>query len=361
MEAKGFLTPENRTVAGTRYYGKQQIKNFKYLYSLYVDHCRKEAMKKKEDVLPTVRIDGMPLPELKPLIEDLENTKSYNENTFTVNVIEPTCTTKGYTEHVCNENRLKSYKDNEVAALGHDYTQETIEPTCEKEGEEHYTCNRCNHSYTKKLKALMHKFIVNRTEAPTCTMDGIEVKTCEHCNETKEIVLSKLGHEFTETIVQEGSCTESKITKKVCSRCSEEIVDETPATGHDFNIETIVPTCDHEGYDIQTCKVCGFEEKINIVPQLAHTFTEEITVEATEDHSGCKTLTCSLCGYEKTETIPQLEPKTASMDDFLSQLEAMQSENTKEVEKGEEEARLQQEQLNSYTGPMTVQGKKRKF
>ena len=43
MESKGFLRPANQTYAGTKYYSKEQIKNFDYIYSLYVDFCRKHS------------------------------------------------------------------------------------------------------------------------------------------------------------------------------------------------------------------------------------------------------------------------------------------------------------------------------
>lgn len=59
-----------------------------------------------------------------------EPTPTY---TWTKNVVNPFCTTKGYTEYICNEDPSKSYIDQNsyVAALGHD-----VDPTTGK-------CTRC--------------------------------------------------------------------------------------------------------------------------------------------------------------------------------------------------------------------------
>ena len=58
-------------------------------------------------------------------------------------VVAPTCTLKGYTEHIC-DGCGDSYKDSYTKELGHDYKSEiTKSPTCTENGVRTYTCNRC--------------------------------------------------------------------------------------------------------------------------------------------------------------------------------------------------------------------------
>ena len=363
MENHGFLTPANQTLAGTRYYSKQQVKNFEYLYSLYVDFCRKQANKKNLESEPIVTVVGQSvIPALKPVAEDLASTKTYTEYTYTVKVVEPTCTTKGYTEHICNENKLKSYKDTEVAALGHDYVKTIEEATCQKEGKESETCSRCGHTRSNVIKAIGHNYQEYKKIQATCSMAGSEEYKCAICGDIKNTPIPALGHTFEEVILQAGSCTEDRITKKVCSMCQEETPEETiAATGHSIITEVVNVTCMEDGYTKHTCEKCDYVDKTDIIPATGHDFVEEIEYEATEETPGKKMLTCSTCGYQTSEEIPCLPPATTSVSNMLKALQKMQSENELELQKGEEEARLYEEKVNSYTGPMTVQGKKRTF
>ena len=58
-------------------------------------------------------------------------------------VVEPTCTEKGYTNHVCT-NCGDSYTDSETAAKGHDHNKfETIPPTETTAGYDKHTCTVC--------------------------------------------------------------------------------------------------------------------------------------------------------------------------------------------------------------------------
>lgn len=67
---------------------------------------------------------------------DLNNTSSFTEceHNYVTQVTEPTCITKGYTTYKCSKCN-KSYTDNYVDALGHDYV----------EREQNYKCTRCDH------------------------------------------------------------------------------------------------------------------------------------------------------------------------------------------------------------------------
>jgi DNA-directed RNA polymerase subunit RPC12/RpoP len=69
-------------------------------------------------------------------------------------VIEPTCTTQGYTSYQCTRcSDTSKANDNYTAALGHNYGDGMITqaPTYTKPGTLTYTCSRCSDYYTEAL------------------------------------------------------------------------------------------------------------------------------------------------------------------------------------------------------------------
>jgi hypothetical protein len=69
-------------------------------------------------------------------------------------VIAPTCTTAGYTHHVCSCG--KSYKDNETVAIGHLYGSwtVTVQPTSSSTGTRQCVCSRCGHVNSETVPKL---------------------------------------------------------------------------------------------------------------------------------------------------------------------------------------------------------------
>jgi hypothetical protein len=68
-------------------------------------------------------------------------TDKIDENhthSYTFQIVEPTCTTQGYTVHTCNCGH--SYTSDPVSAKGHSYTSQIVKPTCETQG---YTIHKC--------------------------------------------------------------------------------------------------------------------------------------------------------------------------------------------------------------------------
>ena len=193
--------------------------------------------------------------------------------TFTVTVVDPTCTEQGYTLHTCNQNAEKSYKDNYTDALGHDYKEVTTPATCKDAGKVENICQRCGDTqHVKDLPVTEdHKWndgVV--TKAATCTEAGEKLYTCTVCNKTK-----------TETI---------------------------EATGHDWNETTTPATCGKAGSVDRTCKACGVTEHVKDLPATGNHAWDAgtITTEATCDGKGVKTFTCTVCNETKTEEIAAL-------------------------------------------------------
>lgn len=108
--------------------------------------------------------------------------------TFTVTVVEPTCTEQGYTYHKCNEDDSKSFTDNYTNALGHSGSLHTTPATCKEDGHTDYVCDRCGYSELIETlpKTNNHSWdngVV--TVEPTADHEGVKTYTCSVCGETK--------------------------------------------------------------------------------------------------------------------------------------------------------------------------------
>ncbi|MGN0491477.1 dockerin type I domain-containing protein [Ruminococcus sp.] len=68
---------------------------------------------------------------------------------------------------------------------------------------------------------------------------------------------------------------------------------------HNYEIQTIPPTCTEQGYDLKKCTVCGMEEKDNYVDSLnqEHQYMATI-VRPTCSERGYTVYHCSLCNHE---------------------------------------------------------------
>ncbi|MCD7859386.1 MAG: hypothetical protein LUH51_04340, partial [Firmicutes bacterium] len=106
-----------------------------------------------------------------------------------------------------------------------------------------------------------------------------------------------------------ATCTESGSYDSVvyCTVCGEEISRETivvEATGHSYTSEvTTEATCTEDGVITYTCSVCG-DTYTETISALGHEWGEGvITTEATCTEEGVLTYTCSRCGETKTEAI----------------------------------------------------------
>ena len=259
-----------------------------------------------------------------------------SQYTYTDTVVPPTCTEQGYTLHTCNEDASKSYKDNYIDALGHDYGDGvvTTPATCTESGVKTYTCSRCGDTTTEIINATGHQTEVQNAKEATCTENGYTGDTvCTVCGETvaKGEVVKATGHQTEVQNAKEATCTEDGYTgDTICTVCGETVAkgEVIKATGHnfvdgscticgeedpDYNPEpeytytdTVVPpTCTEQGYTLHTCNEDASKSyKDNYIDALGHDYGDGVvTTPATCTESGVKTYTCSRCGDTTTEII----------------------------------------------------------
>ena len=240
-------------------------------------------------------------------IPKLDHTHEYTET-----VVEPTCTTKGYTLHKCECG--DEYKDNETEALGHLFGEwKTITPaTEEKDGEETRACTRdnCDYTETRKIPALNHTHSYTETVIePTCTEKGYTLHKCACGDEYKDNETPILGHSFT-NYVSDGNatCTKDGTKTSKCDRCEERdtITDKGSAKGHNPSdyISDKEPTCTEKGSKHKECTVCGETLETVEVSAKGHDYSTEWTIdkEATCQKTGIKSHHCTRCGAKTDET-----------------------------------------------------------
>lgn len=319
MESKGFLRPANQTYAGTKYYSKEQIKNFDYIYSLYVDFCRKHSKPNNTQLnkSPNPVVNMLPVRDMQflqnnnletPITQQEHNVQTPIQYHYQTNIIEPTCVTEGYTEHICLENPQDTYVDNQIPALGHEYTSKIIKKvTCEKDGLIEYSCIRCKNKYKEPIPALQHEFADFIKQEQTCEQEGIIEHKCTKCGKTSIEKLPATGHDFETEIVQEGSCTEDKIIKSTCKKCGKIDIKTIAAQGHKYikNVK-LNPTCEKDGLIEYTCEICGDSYTENIA-SLGHSYTDTI-IKPSCTEKGKTIHKCIRCGKSYEDTITDIIP-----------------------------------------------------
>ena len=187
---------------------------------------------------------------------------------YTEAVVDPTCTSAGYTVHTCT-NCGSSYLDSVVEG-SHKWGTTVIPPTHTEPGYTLYECSVCKESYKTDYTAPVgHAFDEGTvTREATCTAEGEMTYACS-CGATHTVPIPMTQHELT-SVVTAPTCTELGYTTHSCKHCDYSYTD-TPvgALGHawDMGVVAAAPTLTATGKLIQTCTVCH-ERKETVLPML---------------------------------------------------------------------------------------------
>ena len=203
-----------------------------------------------------------------------------------------------------------------VAATGeHNYVAKVTDPTCTDLGYTTYTCSVCGDTYTADYTAAtgVHSYVAVVTD-PTCTELGYTTYTCSVCGTSYTgDYTAATGHSYTSEVTTAATCTEDGVKTYTCSSCGDTYTEAIAATGHDYVKTDVAATCADAGYSVYTCTVCG--DTYTVEGEAAtgnHTYTSEVTTEATATTDGVLTYTCSVCGDTYTEAIPATGEEEAS-------------------------------------------------
>ncbi|MBQ8341609.1 MAG: hypothetical protein IJY22_04425 [Clostridia bacterium] len=213
-------------------------------------------------------------------------------------VTAPTCTTKGYTTHTCdNEGCTVSYTDTEVDALGHAWNRE-------KDCENGRACTRDN--CTVSEEALGHDHKLTGSTPADCDSPATETYTCdrEGCNDSyTNSVGSPKGHNLTgvtpEQVLKENeTCIYVQVYE--CTVCYEDVIG-TEVTNHTYKAAITTPaTCSADGVKTLTCTACGDSYTTPIEKnETGHNWQQGTVPEG----SNQRTDTCTLCLATKQVTV----------------------------------------------------------
>ena len=178
--------------------------------------------------------------------------------TFTDEVVDPTCTEKGYTKHTCSDCGY-SYNDTEVDALDHAWGEWThVEGTEGADAQHTRVCaNDATHVETEACS------FTDEVVDPTCTEKGYTKHTCGGCgysyNDTEVDALDHAWGEWTHVEETEGADAQHT---RVCANDATHV--ETEACSFEKQETSVAPTCTEDGHDDFKCSVCGYEYSVTV-------------------------------------------------------------------------------------------------
>ena len=225
------------------------------------------------------------------------------DHNYVASVVEPTCTSKGYTLNTCTMCG-ESYKSDYVDTVEHQYKSTVAkQPTCTEEGIKKYTCTVCGDTYNESIPKTEHKYS-EKVVAPTCTTDGYTLHTCDLCGDSyKDTITQKVDHSYNSVVTKEPTCTEDGIKKYTCTVCGDTYSESISKTGHKYSEKVVAPTCTTDGYTLHTCDLCGDSYKDSVTQKVDHNYNSVVTKEATCTEEGVKKYTCTVCGDTYSESI----------------------------------------------------------
>lgn len=257
--------------------------------------------------------------------------------------VKPSCTTLGYDRYLCTACG-KIEKRDYVESLGHAWQGIVLrDATCESDGKLLEVCSRCGQMKQTNTPKGEHNYAVH-TVAATCTMPGYTVKECIACGDRhitdmtaalphnyeatvipatceaggKTIhrcegcgsafvtdATEALGHTWDKgTLVTNATCTGEGMMEYRCIRCGYHRLEGNAASGHDYKVEVIQPTCTEMGYTIHTCTRCGDTYQDSYTKATGHKPGDWIIDrQPTTDTEGSKHKECQECG-ETLDTQP---------------------------------------------------------
>lgn len=255
---------------------------------------------------------------------DPSDTSKPEQHNVVKTVVDPTCTTEGYTEYKCANgcsDPAYNYVTDIKPALGHKYVDhEAQEVTCLEKGWNAYqTCERCDYSSYVEIDPLGHdqgeSFGV--VEA-TCAAGGYSIWFCNRCKEYyKDDFTDALEHKKVEIPAVEATCTETGLTAgEKCELCGEIFVKQevVPAKGHTEQVlAAVAATCTTTGLtEGKKCSVCNeILVAQKVVPALGHkngtaVKENEKAPTCTENGSYDSVVSCTVCGVEVSRTTVQI-------------------------------------------------------
>ena len=219
-------------------------------------------------------------------------------HTFKDVVVDPTCISRGYTQHIC-ESCGYTITDTYVGVVDHSWNQGVVyeEATAEHEGTMLYICDICGDSKTESIPKLVHEHeYVESVTAPTCTEQGYTTHTCSCGDSYVDSYVDALGHDFGEWVETTApTCTDKGEETRCCSRCDACETRETAELGHHYGEPSFTWTEDNYCEASFTCSRCGDVQNVSCKVSYE-------TADASCTVAGTTVYTAEVCFVGKTYT-----------------------------------------------------------
>lgn len=179
-----------------------------------------DTLQAADDKSAASSLETAPTTTLTEAIPKIEE----HEHVYEDEVVLPTCTEKGFTQHTCTVCG-DSFSDTAVDALGHSWSpwQEIKAATTTEVGEKARSCQVCELTESEAIPKLVepHTHVyAAKVEEPTCTEKGYTVHTCACGDSYKDNQVGAKGHLYGSWEVTTQATTESAGERQcVCSRC----------------------------------------------------------------------------------------------------------------------------------------------
>lgn len=125
-----------------------------------------------------------------------------------------------------------------------------------------------------------HSFTQWSAGEATCTESGIQTRYCTICGLSEQKTVPPLGHhyELSDTVL--ATCEAQGYNEFCCTRCGDtyraDLTDALPHTP--VHVRDEAPTCTSVGWEIWECKVCGKETARIEIPALGHAYRDGVCV-----------------------------------------------------------------------------------
>ena len=283
--------------------------------------------------------------------------------------VEATCAQDGSKTLKCSE--CGETKTETIAKTNnHKMEYSEIEATCLADGKTVGVCKVCGYTVetnsTPKLDACESSNWEVVVKIPaTCTTNGEKATVCTICGKEQFVIgdmtIPAFGHTYEDTdpmksdeekgiTFVEANCEDEGYFARVCQTCG---YDEDPITkdeyaampdcdltkldkmepwGHNFTeyVDTVLPTCTENGYDIYGCEYCDATKNEVIAAANGHSYIKnetaeegvhfKITLAPTCINTGTKAYICTVCSEvatanEHIDVIPTVEHSILDTDD----------------------------------------------
>ncbi len=195
------------------------------------------------------------------------------------------------------------------------------EATCTVDGLQETYCTVCEDILQSTILPAGHTPVTDEAVQATCTETGLtEGSHCSVCDETlvAQKVTEALGHSYTSQVTKEATCGAAGERLYTCQICGNQYTEVIEATGQHTAVvdEAVEATCTKSGLtEGSHCAVCGeiFTAQ-EVIEALGHSYTSQVTKEATCGAAGERRYTCQTCGDQYTEDIAATGQHTAVVD-----------------------------------------------